>query len=397
MGHKRLASSVLVVLSVAGIAGVSAFVPGTGSAPGTYVHDARGIAQETPGWQQVNSNGFGDPQAVEVSSLEVLNGRLYAGTSNPTHGARIFRSSDGVTWTPVTQPGFGISHDSAPPSILDLTVFNGQLYASTGRGDGPGQIWRAPDGVTWAPMVINGFGDPDTVDITALATYDGKLYAGVTNLISGAQVWRSYSGDSGSWTQVAPGAPGTTVAGVTGLAVFDGALYAAVESDAPAQIWRGSGISWTVVISDGFGNSLTTSTGGMAEYAGYLYVGAGNTADGALLWRTSDGANWEQAISPAFGDPNNQKVELVFVFQNRLYVSARNVQTGIELWRSTDGVMWERANQNGFGDGSNSGSNRGNATADFLGHLYVGTSNIVDGGELWQMQQRRTHLPLILR
>jgi hypothetical protein len=181
------------------------------------------------------------------------------------------------------------------------------------------------------------------------------------------------------------------------MAVFDGALYAAVESTAPAQIWCSYGGDWTTVMSDGFGNSLTTSTGGMAEFAGYLYAGAGNTVDGAQLWRTHDGANWEQAINPGFGDPNNQKVEMVFVFQSHLYVSVKNAQTGIELWRSIDGTLWEQANPDGFGDSHNTHSNLSNATADFLGDLYVGTSNVVDGGELWWMQQQHTYLPLILR
>ena len=405
MGHKKLAIRALVILLVAGVAGVSASAPDASSAPGTYSHGVQGIAQEVPAWQQVNSSGFGDPQTGEVAALGAFNGYLYAGTHNPIDpgpipvfdGAQIFRSSNGVAWNPVTQPGFGNYHDTAPPAVLDLTVFNGYLYASTGRGDSAGKIYRTLDGVNWAPVVNSGFGDQDNVDITALAAYNGMLYAGVTNLVTGAQIWRSFTGDSNTWTQVAPEVPGTAAASVTGYAVFDGALYAAVESDAPAQIWRGTGGGWTTVMSDGFGNSLTTSTGGMAEFAGYLYVGAGNEVDGAQLWRTNDGASWEQAINPGFGDPNNQKVEMVFVFQNHLTVSVKNVQTGIELWRSTDGTLWERANQDGFGDSNNSSSNGSNATADFLGHLYVGTSNVVDGGELWRMQQQRTYLPLILR
>ncbi len=196
----------------------------------------------------MNSNGFGDQQTGEVSALEAFNGYLYAGTANATAGARIFRSPDGVTWTPVTEPGFGIAHDIAPPAILDLTVFNGRLYASTGRGDGPGQIWRTLDGVHWAPMVITGFSNPDTVDISVLAVYNGVLYAGAKNLLTGAQIWRSFTGDNNTWTQVAPVTPGTAPAGVTGMAVFDGALYAAVESDAPAQIWYSYGGDWTTVV-----------------------------------------------------------------------------------------------------------------------------------------------------
>ena len=404
MDHMKRTIGVLVILLIAGVAGVSASGPDASSAHRYAVQE---LALGVPIWQQVNSNGFGDPQTGEVSALEAFNGYLYAGTHNPIDpaplydGAQIFRSSDGETWTAVTQPGFGNTHDTAPPAILDFIVFNSRLYASTGRGNAS-QIWRSLNGVTWAPMDVTGFSNPDNVDVSALAVYGGMIYAGVTNQVTGAQIWRSFTGNNNEWTQVAPTVPGTAPASVTGFAVFefDGGLYAAVESEeAPAQIWRSYGGGWEIIVNDGFGNGNTTSTGGMAVFAGYLYVGAGNTADGAQLWRTSDGASWEQAITPGFGDPNNQKVEMVFVFQNQLYASVKNAGTGIELWRSMDGTLWERANQDGFGDSNNSSSNGSNATADFLGRLYVGTSNVVDGGELWRMQQQRTYtyLPLILR
>jgi len=397
---------VVIILLVSGAAGVSAAAPEASRAQSLAIPE---LAEVVPGWQQVNSNGFGDPGADEVSALEAFNGYLYAGTHNPIDpeplfdGAQIFRSPDGVIWTAVTDPGFGVAHDTAPPAILDLAVFKSYLYAGTGRGNAA-KIYRTVDGLNWAPVVNSGFGDPDTVNINALAEYNSFLYAGVTNQVSGAQIWRSFSGDSSSWTQVAPAAAGSAPAGVTALAVFSNMLYAAVEfeADAPVQIWRSSGgLSWTAVISDGFGDNDNTLTGGMAVFNGYLYVGVGNAASGAQLWRSNDGANWTQAITPAFGDSNNQVVELVYVFQNQLYVSVKNTLTGIEIWRSTNGTLWERANQDGFGDSHNSGINRSNATAEFLGQLYVGTLNVVDGGELWRMgqqqQQQRIYLPLTLR
>jgi len=387
MIHKTLARGILLGLLIAGVTGLSAAAPAAGA-----------LAQETPGWEQVNTNGFGDPQTVEVSALEVFSGQLYAGTTNFAEGARVFRSPDGATWTPVTQPGFGEPHDIRTPAVLDLTVFNARIYASTGRGNAS-QIWRSLDGNVWAPMVIHGFSNPDNVDIAALVVYGGALYAGVGNSVTGAQIWRSYTGDNNTWTQVAPAAPGTAAASVTGFAVFDGALYAAIQSEAPAQIWRSYGGDWAIVMSDGFGNSLTTLTGGMAEFAGHLYVGAGNAADGARLWRTIDGETWESAITPGFGDPNNQQVEMVFVFQDQLYVSVKNAQTGLELWRSTDGALWQQANGDGFGDSNNSGANRSSATAAFMGQLYQGTSNVLDGGELWRTQGQPIYLylPLLLR
>jgi hypothetical protein len=242
-------------------------------------------------------------------------------------------------------------------------------------------------------MVTAGFGDPDIHDIAALAVYNGVIYAGASSQVSGAQIFRSSTGDSNTWNPVAPAAQTMAGAGVTGFAVFNGALWATIESEAPVQIWRSSGGAWTSVMNNGFGNSLTTSTGGMAVFGGYLYVGAGNSAVGAQLWRSNDGASWAQAINPGFGDLNNQKVEMVFVFQNQLYVSVKNAVTGMEVWRSADGTLWEQVNQDGFGDSNNSGTNGSHAAADFLSQLYVGTSNIVDGGELWRMLQQLTDTP----
>jgi len=400
MKSKQFLIGILILLLLGCLPGVSDSTPAASQASS---QEAQDFPQAVPVWEQVNSNGFGDPTTGEVSALGAYNGYLYAGTHNLIDpeplfdGAQIFRSSDGLAWTPVTQPGFGNAHDTAPPAILDLAVFKGYLYASTGRGDSAGKIYRTVNGVNWAPVVNSGFGDQDNVDITALAGYDGFIYAGVTNQVTGVQIWRSFTGDSNTWTQMV--VPGTTETSISGFAVFDGALYAAVESAAPAQIWRSYGSAWTAVVSDGFGDSDTTATGGMAVFAGYLYVGAGNAVDGAQLWRSNNGTNWTQAITPGFGDANNQKVEAAFVYQNQLYASVKNAVTGMEVWRSADGSLWEQANQDGFGDSDNSGSNGSNASADFGCQLYVGTSNVADGGELWRMGGpcAYLHLPLVMR
>ncbi|MDT8304957.1 MAG: FixG Ig-like domain-containing protein [Anaerolineae bacterium] len=385
MAHKRLVGRVLVILLTLLAAGVVSVVASTpvvalaprGSVPAAVLVEA--------GWEQVNSNGFGDVDAGEVSALAPFNGFLYAGTHNATDGALILRSADGVTWNAVIDPGFGNPHDTAPPAILDLTVYNTYLYASTGRGDSAAKIFRTVNGLNWAPVVNSGFADQDNVDITALAAYSGKIYAGVTNLLNGAQIWRSYTGDSNSWTQDSPAALVVAPARITGFAVFDGALYAAVESDGPVQIWRTYGSGWAVVMDDGFGSGLTTLAGGMAVFGGSLYAGAGNTEDGPQLWRSNEGASWQPATAPGAADANNEEIESLFVFGGELYASVRNEVSGIEVWHSADGMAWEQSNADGFGDSDNAGTNQSNATAEFLGRLFVGTENVVDGGELWRL------------
>ena len=94
---------------------VSGFVNINLSATDSVHIEAKTLAVSN--WVQVNSNGFGNQKSDEVSALEAFSSQLYAGTSNSTDGAQIFRSPDGVTWTPVTDPGFGNSHDTAPPQF----------------------------------------------------------------------------------------------------------------------------------------------------------------------------------------------------------------------------------------------------------------------------------------
>ncbi len=76
------------------------------------------------------------------------------------------------------------------------------------------------------------------------------INAGVTNQVTGAQVWRSSTGDNNTWEQVAPTLPGTIPASITGFAEFEGGLYAAVEleEDLPAQVWFSDGGAWEIVM-----------------------------------------------------------------------------------------------------------------------------------------------------
>lgn len=360
---------------------------------------AAAVTEAALSWQQANISGFGNPQAAEVTALEVFNGGLYAGIANFADGAQVFRWKTGTAWEPVSQAGFGIFTDTRPRVIMDLAVFRSYLYAGTGLNENAGQIWRTANGTTWAPVVIAGFSDPDTVDISALCEYNGSLYAGATNRINGAQIWRSTSGDNNTWTQDGPSFPGANRATITGFAIHAGSLYAAVDSDGPVKVLRRDLAGWSAVVSDGFGSTGTTSAGGLAEFGGYLFAGAGNTADGAQLWRTPDGASWTQVLTPGLGDENNVQVEAVFVFQNQLHISTKNSITGMELWRSSDGVVWEQINTDGFGDANNSGANRSNAVVAFQGLLYAGTANAAVGGEVWRGQglANRIHLPVIVR
>ena len=333
-------------------------------------------------WQQVNTNGFGDSQTNGVISLQVFKNRLYAGTANG-FGGSVWRQQPDGQWQQVSEAGFGSG--SAAPAIVDLAVFQGNLYAGMGWDDAPGQVWRSRDGTSWQPVTTDGFGDDANIAITNFAVFKGLLYAGTGTNDGSAQIWRSARGNNTSWSNVAPDGPGLA-GNVTGFAVYKGVLYAAVESSSgvdPAQVWRSTnGSDWTTVTADGFGDPGNISTGGFAQFEGYLYLGTRNEATGGQLWRTRDGLHWEMVVGDGFGDPSNIKIESLLAHDDLLYAVTFNWQ-GLQIWRSEDAIHWEQIISNGFGDGNNFSTLWNNAITEFQGQIVIGTWNDAEGGELW--------------
>ena len=346
------------------------------------------------GWEQANVSGFGNPAFSSTFSMAVFNGQLYAGASNfAGAGASIWRSLDGSNWSPVMTGGFGLP--AVNYAVLGMIPFKGYLYAGTGWG-GPsgtsaGQIWRSPNGTTWNQITGSGLGVTAGA-LGSFAVYGDTLYVGRCSnngATSGAQILRSPTGDSGTWTSVVTGGLTTTEnTCVTSLKEFNGALYAAVENAATgAQIWRsttGNSGTWTQVNTSGFGSAANDFVGGFAIYQGYLYIGTRNFGTGAQLWRSDNGTNWGPVMQNGFGDVNNQKVESLYAFNGMLYAGLNNLVTGLEVWATTDGVAWGQVNSDGFGDRDNQSTLWSNETVDFNNSLYMGVFNGADGAEIWR-------------
>ncbi len=386
---------------------ITAFDDGTWSAdfgsvgfnlvPGIYgrsqVEDEDGNATAVdwgvplPGWQQINLSGFGNPLSRGVSALESFGGQVYAGASNWETGGEVWRLGPDGQWIRVNEPGFGSG--AASPAIIDLFVFQGQLYAGTGwNNETPGQLWRSSNGTNWQPVTTDGFHDSDNIAITNFVAFKGMLYAGTGTIDSSAQIWRSHSGKPTSWERVAPDTSGLA-GNVTGFAVYKNALYAAIEPaggiSGTIQVWRSmNGSDWAVVTDDGFGDPFNGSTGGFAQFGGYLYLGTRNEMTGAQLWRSSDGMHWEQAVGDGFGELNNIKIESLFIYDDQLHAATLNEAMGLQLWRSADGADWEQLTANGFGDSANTATLWNSATLQYQGNLLIGTWNDAEGGELWR-------------
>jgi hypothetical protein len=338
--------------------------------------------------------------AGQSGSLTEFKGVLYAGTLSTTMfvpvNSAVYQSKDGKHWKKVSQDGFGDPVHNT--TIGEMVVFRDRLYVGTGDmgGTAIAQLWRTGNGVTWEAVDTVGFGDLGNFFLSSLTVYRGTLYGVAWNSGKGIQIYRSPTGNPGSWTKATTIFDDPANAGQwhTGFITYNDMLYMAVEGSAGVGVYRSrDGSTWTAVTPGGFGGSPLDGTGSFAIYKDQLYFSASNWATAGTIWRTLDGKNWSNVIDGGFGDANNWKVEALISYAGDLYATTTNWVTGSEVWRTGDGQTWEQVNQDGF-TGScspwtpepcNWGGFNGSSAFVFKQGLYVGTWNPF-GGEIWKLE-----------
>jgi PKD repeat protein len=303
---------------------------------------------------------------------------------------RLLRFALGVPgWVQRNINGFG---DRRTNIILALAPFNGQLYAGAYNWGGTGaQLWRTT-GAAWTAVITDGFGTPTNRGIDHLLEFNGNLYAGVwnedpdTGVTTGGEIWRS--GNGLSWTRVVSQGFGDPTNGeVFRFAVFSDTLYATTWSYTNthgAEIWRsptGDTPDWTRVVSNGFGT--LSQILGLDTFNGALYAGTWNNTTGGAVWRTTNGLTWTQVSLNGFGTPANWSVTSFAEFGGELYAGISNGLTGGQVWRcqECDGSDWTQVSSGGFGDINNF---RVDGLIPFDGQLYAITINNVTGLEVWR-------------
>jgi len=357
-------------------------------------------------WTQSNVSGFGNADNFGVFSLAGFSGELYAGTGNDSGaGAQLWRWNGTGAWSNVVSDGFGNTNNVR---FGDLIEFNSQLYSGTQNSVDGGQVWRSGNGSTWSPIVLPSF-DPTNIEVVRFTIFDAQIYASTwsSTVVHGAEIWRSSTGDSGDWTRVvANGFNGdVTNKGIVSFEGFNGYLYAGTDNTVTgAEVWYSDqGTIWSQVNTDGFGDPYNWSVT-LEGFGGYLYAGTYNYVNsdnpGAELWRCQvcDGTDWLQvSILKGFGDMENRAIRSLSVFNGALYAATYNRTTGIEVWHSTDGTSWDQVNSDGFGDSNNYFTYWDTSVAAFNDGLYIGTDNRTDGGEVWHYLHRGMYLPLVMR
>jgi len=363
-------------------------------------HRIQKFALGVPRWVQVNLNAFGDRSNDGIASLAGFGSYLYAGTWNYDAGGQLWRR--GSAWTAVTTDGFGNSYNVG---IDHLIEFNGKLYAGTWADEvNGGEVWRSSNGTDWEQVVWDGFEDPTNAEVFRFAAFNNQLYASTWSYTDthGAEIWRSSTGNSGSWTQlVANGFGDANNSGVSSFEEFNSYLYAGTNNGVTGgEVWRThDGTTWIQVNTDGFGTASNLAASSFAVFDGYLYTGTYNSDTGGEVWRCQgcDNSDWQKVVNNGFGKADNRNVDSLVAFGDFLYAGTYNPITGMEIWRTTDGTTWEQVNPDGFGDSNNWAPYRDNSVIVFGNRLFIGTVNLAHGGEVWLYLDKQIYLPLILK
>jgi hypothetical protein len=264
-------------------------------------------------WEPVSDPAFGDPTNEAVYTMCEFDGKLYAGTINPTRGYQVWKTAADTKrpyqWEPVLVDGAG--RGNLNEAAMTMEVLDDALYVGSGISNGgfnrthligpaagevirlyPDDTWdivvgtprRTSDGRKWPVGGMDaGFDNPMTGYIWSMAAHDGQLYVGTFDSTIFA-LWadrRRQPEEMRRWLRKV---------GVDRL----------VEDRAGFELWRSpDGEQWTPVTRNGFGNPYNYGARTLASTPAGLFVGTANPFGPKVATRTA--RRWTYTPNPDGG------------------------------------------------------------------------------------------------
>lgn len=268
----------------------------------------------------------------------------------------IWRSQDGRSWERVSgSRGFA---DAAVGSVAQGIDGSYVAAGTTCHFEcGGARMWRSADGIEWTPLTG---GVPDAWYIDAVATRLGWIVTGSSVDPAPPMLWTSVDGET--WTRsTGLGRVPALVRGVVlagGQHVAYGSAYPGTDS-IPAVWTSTDGSTWTRVPRDAA--PLGQVIMAVSEIDGLL-TALVRDADGVELWTSEDGLAWQHRAGAlaAFEIGDERVIEMFEVVDGGpgliAFGTAETMSdpAPIGVWLSSDGVQWEPASDIAAFDGAQS-------------------------------------------
>ncbi len=148
-------------------------------------------------------SGYANPFNLYAWSIEEYDGNLYLGTFDIFSLARFIEEVPGGYEMLIDalrsreSTGPGITEEESGAYLAEL----GEIDLSDNPEDiipiiellamqfGGADLWTSQDGVAWAPVDLNGFGDPNNYGFRTMLSTDDEFFIGTANPFNGCQVW----------------------------------------------------------------------------------------------------------------------------------------------------------------------------------------------------------------
>jgi Secretion system C-terminal sorting domain len=315
-------------------------------------------------WTQVNYtssiNIKGIPSFGKMGSTY-----MWIGTGNGTDGTEVYRTSGGNTWTAISTPGFG-NGSSAPVPTPNMLVFQGTndsipyLYAAGNSHGGSFEsiIYRTPYNNSNPNMwntVIDFNQDPahHVTQVTYFYVWNNTLYF-ATNDNSNTPIKLYESSDGVSFTE---NTGFSSVISPTDALIacisedYNGVLYAGTNNRVSGgQLYRTTnGIMWEKVTDaiQGHRGAIDNELHDIEAANGYLwltfYTDTTLSNSGMRVFRSTTGSDinsFIQSNTDGFGNDNiDGENPAIYGFKDYVYFGGPNYSTGGVIYRTQSTLL----------------------------------------------------------
>jgi hypothetical protein len=336
--------------------------------------------------------------AGNLNNAATLDGRSNLLRSPDTSSLSLLQSNSVEAWTKLST-SFSAGSHTQPQGIVDKGSYKLYYDQETGKvtyelANSSANTWTQQAGNS----VKNSWDLNGKLTVGAQVMVGSNVYAGLGNAVGDAEVWK-WNGTT--WTQIGGEGMGDSwdaqiYENVNSMAVIGTTLYAGLgSSTGDAEVWScdtATGCTaWTKVGGDALNSSWAVSrfeeADSMTVMGTNLYVGLGNTANDAQVWKWN-GTTWTQVGGFGIGAPYNAFTtgyEGVYSLTNdgtNVYAGMGSSTGDADVWRLT-GTTWTQIG--GDGTGWVAATYETVISMRYFGsNLYAGLGSSTGDGSVWK-------------